>query len=184
MNSAILNIGLFKAGWLAAVFSAAASMPIAGTAAIAAIVTAHLVRTEDIESELRLLMVAAAVGFAWESLLAGTGLVEYGAGAGYAGVAPYWIVALWVLFATTLNVGFRWLQERLLVASLVGAIGGPLSFLAGARSGAVSFPDATVTLAVIGIGWAVLLPMLVLFAARGSRRTPAEARVRRPGSGK
>ena len=166
MNAVLLNISLFKAGWLAAVFSAAASVPFLGTLAIAVAVATHLARSESRYGEIRLLAMAAAIGFGWESLLVATGLVQYGAASIVPGTAPYWIVAMWLLFATTLNVGMRWLRKSMLVTAIFGAIGGPLSFLAGQKAGAVSFPDPFVSLAVIGLGWAVFLPFLVRYASR------------------
>ena len=177
MNAVLLNISLFKAGWLAAVFSAAASVPFLGTLAIAVAVFTHLARSESRSAEIRLLGLAAAIGFGWESLLVATGLVQYGAASIVPGTAPYWIVAMWLLFATTLNVGMRWLRKSLVVAAIFGAIGGPLSFLAGSKAGAVSFPDPTVSLAVIGLGWAVFLPLLVRYASRVDEQVaiPAKA---------
>ena len=77
-------------------------------------------------------------------------------------LAPYWIVAMWVLFATTLNVGMKWLRKNLLLASVAGAIGGPLSFLAGQQAGAVTLGDNAIL--VIGLGWAVLLPAITVVA--------------------
>jgi hypothetical protein len=170
MNAMLLNLSLFKAGWVAAVFAAAASLPVLGTAVIAIAVAIHLWRTDEPRSEVLLLAMAAAIGFVWESLLVYSGIVQYGASAAFAAVAPYWIVALWVLFATTLNVGMRWLRKNLLIAVIFGAIGGPMSFLAGEKAGAVSFSDTSTALAVIGLGWAVLLPLLVRYAARNEER--------------
>ncbi len=167
MKSVVVNLSLFKASWVAAVFSAAASLPLAGTVVIAIAVAVHLMHTSDSKGELRLIALAAALGLTWESLLVVTGIVQYGAGSGIAGLAPYWIVAMWVLFATTINVGMRWLRKSLLLAAVAGAIGGPMSFFAGAKAGAVSFPDTTLALFIIGVGWAVLLPLLVKFAERG-----------------
>ena len=80
-----------------------------------------------------------------------------------------------MLFATTLNVGMRWLRKNLLVASIFGALGGPMSFLAGERIGAVSFSDTSTALVVIGLGWAVLLPLLVRYAARNDERVAVAA---------
>ena len=111
MNALLINLTLFKAGWLASVLAAAASIPVAGTAVIGIAVAVHLLRSEEPHGELRLLALAAAVGFAWESLLVSTGLVQYGAATILPGTAPYWIVAMWVLFATTLNIGMRWLRR-------------------------------------------------------------------------
>lgn len=175
MNAAILNLTLFKTGWLAVVFAAAASLPGIGTAVIGLIVAIHLARSENPQHELRLLILAASIGFIWESLLVGAGVVQYTTHSLLAGTAPYWIVAMWVLFATTLNVGMRWLRKSTIVATLFGAIGGPMAFLAGEKIGAVSFPEPATALLLIGIGWAVFLPLLVRYAARNDERAAAPA---------
>ncbi|MGI9238676.1 MAG: DUF2878 domain-containing protein [Woeseiaceae bacterium] len=180
MNGMLVNLSLFKAGWLASVFSAAASVPFAGTAVIGVAVAVHLLRSGAPRDELRLLALAALIGLVWESLLVSVGLVQYGASAMLPGTAPYWIVAMWVLFATTLNVGMRWLRKNLLLAVLMGAIGGPMSFLAGQKIGAVTFSDPTTALIVIGLGWAVFLPLLVRFAARNDGPAAAIAELPLP----
>jgi hypothetical protein len=84
-------------------------------------------------------------------------------------MAPYWIVAMWVLFATTINVGMRWLRRSRSVAGIAGAVGGPLAFFAGNSVGAVEFLSPAIALISIGIGWAVLLPLMVQIAIRLDR---------------
>ncbi|MBT8066928.1 MAG: DUF2878 domain-containing protein [Gammaproteobacteria bacterium] len=170
MNTMLINLSLFKAGWLAAVFSAAASLPGVGTAVIGIAALVHIVLSDRPQDELRLLALAAAIGFAWESSLVASGLVSYEAGMILPGFAPYWIVAMWVLFATTINIGMRWLRKSTTIAVLTGAIGGPLSFLAGEKAGAVTFSDPQTALLVIGIGWALFLPLLVRYAVRNDAR--------------
>ncbi|MGB5258377.1 MAG: DUF2878 domain-containing protein, partial [Woeseiaceae bacterium] len=150
----------------AAVVSAAASFPAVGTLVIAVAAFVHIARSEDRQHEIRLLALAAVIGLFWESALVSAGLVQYGTQSLLPGIAPFWIVAMWVLFATTLNVGMRWLRKSAIVAALAGAIGGPLSFVAGEKAGAVTFPDASTALFAIGLGWAVFLPLLVRFASR------------------
>ena len=166
MNSVVINLAMFKAAWVATVAAAAASVPVLGAFAVAIAVLVHLARTKNAKAEATLLLIAAAIGFVWESLLVATGVLQYGSGFLLEGAAPYWIVAMWVLFATTLNVGMRWLRKNLVVAAIAGAIGGPMSFLAGASAGAVVLADPVVSLLVVGAGWAVLLPVVVKFAAR------------------
>ena len=175
MKALVLNLSLFKAGWLASVLGAAAMLPVAGAAMVGVAVIVHLLRTENSQGELRLLGFAALLGFGWESLLVTTGLVQYSTGSLLPGLAPYWIVGMWVLFATTLNIGMRWLRKNIAVAAIAGAVGGPMSFLAGERAGAVSFPDPSLSLLVIGLGWAVLLPMLVGFATRSEEQAALPA---------
>ena len=169
MKHVIVNLLVFKATWTAIVFSAAAGAPAIGVVAVAVAVGLHLWLCDNAESEIRLLMIAAAMGFAWESVLVFSGLLEYSSGNWVSGMAPYWIVAMWVLFATTLNVGMRWLRRNTATAAIAGGVGGPLAFFAGASTGAVGFPSPAIALLTIGIGWAVLLPLLVQIAIRLDR---------------
>ncbi|MGI9205949.1 MAG: DUF2878 domain-containing protein [Woeseiaceae bacterium] len=173
MKAVFVNLSFFKIGWLASVFSAAASMPVIGIIVVGLAVGAHLWLADDSHSELKLLAFAACLGLLWESFLVATGLVRYEASAMLPGLAPYWIVGMWVLFATTLNVGMRWLRKNVAVAATAGAAGGPLSFLAGEKMGAVGFANTSLALFIIGLGWAVLLPVLVHFATRNEDHVAA-----------
>ncbi|MDJ0758935.1 MAG: DUF2878 domain-containing protein [Woeseiaceae bacterium] len=162
MKGVVINLSLFKFGWLAVVFSAAAGLAEVGAATVALIALVHLVRAHRISNELALLLVAGLIGLAWETLLVQAGFLSYPTSAADAAVAPYWIVAMWVLFATTLNVGMKWLRKNLAITALAGAICGPLSFVAGQKAGAVDLADNSIL--VIGLGWAILLPAVTLIA--------------------
>ena len=61
-----------------------------------------------------MILMTGAVGLSWDSAMVTAGWLAYPSGTFVAGLAPYWILAMWMLFATTLNVSFRWLQSRLL----------------------------------------------------------------------
>ena len=56
------------------------------------------------------------------------------ASAGSLPIAPFWMLALWIAFATTLNHSMRWLMHRPVVAAIGGAVFGPLAYLAGRNS--------------------------------------------------
>jgi hypothetical protein len=166
MKRSIANLAVFKAAWTAVVVSAAAGVPAFGAVAVAVAVGIHLLSSDNVAAEARLLLVAALLGLAWESWLVQAGLLQYASGTWIPGLAPYWIVAMWVLFATVLNTGMRWLRRSKAVAAIAGGIGGPLGFVAGASVGAVELVSPVLTLICIGIGWAALLPLLVQIAAR------------------
>lgn len=87
-------------------------------------------------------------------------------------LSPAWIVALWLAFATTFNVSLRWLQGRHGLSAALGLIGGPLAWFAGSRMGALELSDLKLDLLVIGVGWAVLMPVLLLLARRLTEPTP------------
>ena len=85
--------------------------------------------------ELRLLVVALALGMLVDGAFAISGWVRYAtpAPAWPPGGAPLWILALWASFAMTLNGSLRYLQGRMGMAVVLGAVGGPLAYLGAAR---------------------------------------------------
>ena len=160
------NLLLFKTGWLACVLGAANGMAWLGAAAVIGIAFEHLRTAREPARESTLLGIAAVIGLVWESALVTLGFLEYRAGNIAPGLAPYWIVAMWVLFATTLNVGMKWVKKHWLVAAIAGGVCGPLAFFAGERAGAVEFAQSYGSLLAIGVGWALLLPLMARFAQR------------------
>jgi hypothetical protein len=162
----LANFAAFQFGWFACVIGAAQGFPALGAAAALVVAAAHLAFARRPRAELALLLLAAVIGAGWDSLLAATGWVRFTNGMLIAGTAPYWIVALWVLFATTLNVSLAWLKRRLALAAAFGAIGGPLSYLGGAKLGALSFGNEGAALIALSLGWAALTPLLLRLAVR------------------
>ena len=165
-STLVLNVVLFQAGWFACVLAAARGMPWLGALAAAAIVAWHLARAPRARPEFELVALAMAAGAAFETLLVQSGWLRFGSGMLVAGTAPYWMVALWAVFATTLNVSMRWLRERPAIAALLGAIGGPAAYWSGARFGAMELAAAGAALAAIAAGWAILTPLLLGAARR------------------
>ena len=170
----ITNILIYQLGWFACILGAANGAPLTGVVVVAAAVGWHLYRAEEPRAESWLIVIAAAIGAVWDSLLVATGLLVYPSGTLIEGAAPYWIVALWVIFATTFNVSLRWFKQRLVLAALFGAIGGPLAFLAGERLGGVAFTDYTLGVGALALGWSLLMPARMILARRynGFGETP------------
>ena len=162
----VVNILLFQAGWFACVLGAAHDLPWAGPLAAAAIVAWHLARAAQPNHELALVAVAAVLGALFETLLVQAGWVRFETGVLIEGTAPYWMVALWAIFATTLNISLRSLRPHRWLAAVLGAIGGPVAYYAGARLGALEFGAAGAALAAIAIGWGILTPVLLGAARR------------------
>ena len=162
----VVNVVAFQLAWLAIVIGAAAGRAWPALLAAAAVVALHLASSAAPLRELQALLVVSVLGSAWDSLPAAAGLIDYRGAAPLVGAAPYWIAALWLVFATTLNVALRWLRARVVLAALLGAAAGPLCYLAGEALGALQFVQRPVGLAVQALGWAVLLPLSLLLAAR------------------
>jgi hypothetical protein len=169
-----VNVLLFQLGWFACVLGAAYGQPWLGVGVAALVVGWHLARAAHPRRELALVSAAVLIGAVFETLLARSGWLLFDPrGMLLAGTAPVWMVALWALFATTLNVAMRALRSRLVLAALFGAVGAPLAYWGGARLGALELVAAGAALAAIGIGWALLTPLLFSAARRLDGYAPA-----------
>jgi hypothetical protein len=76
-------------------------------------------------------------------------------------LCPPWLLAIWFLFGSTLNVSLSALKGHPVVAGILGALGGPLAYWAGQRLGAVEFGESLpVTLAILAVVWTIITPTL------------------------
>ncbi|TVS09475.1 MAG: DUF2878 domain-containing protein [Gammaproteobacteria bacterium] len=162
----IFNLIALKATWFACVMGGATSLPWIGVAAVAVLVALHLWLSPRVWPEIYLLATVGFAGAVWETFLVRADFLIYPSGTLLSGTAPVWIVALWVGFATCLNVGMRWLKGRYVIAALFGAVGGPMAFYGGSQLGGVTFSDTTTSLLVLAAGWGVLMPAIVRLGER------------------
>ena len=171
--ASLVNLCLYELGWFACVLGGANDRALAGTLVVGAVIGLHLALAQRSLPEALLIAVAAVIGLLWDSGLVALGLISYPTGNFAPGLAPYWIVAMWALFATSLNLSMAWLKDRAWLAALFGAVGGPLAYLAGERLGGLQMPDPVLALGAQALGWAVLLPMLTRLATRLNGFGPA-----------
>ena len=164
--TALANFVAFQIGWLVCVLGAARGMPWAGVAVVLVVAAWHVGRAPRLLEELKLLVIAAAIGFIFDSALVAIGWIEYPNGALVVGTAPVWIVAMWVVFATTLNVSLAWLKRSVPLAVFFGAVGGPLAYMAGEKLGGLTFAHRAPALIALAVGWAVVTPLLLRIAER------------------
>jgi hypothetical protein len=172
MKRSLFNFVAFQAGWFACVLSAADGMLWLGLVVVSLVVILHVQMSEWRTDELVLVFVAVALGLLFDSLLVMSGWLSYSSGILISGIAPYWILAMWALFATTINLSMSWLKGKPLLASVLGAIFGPLSYMAGERLGAMEFVNYQSAIIALALIWALVMPLLVTVAIRleGSRK--------------
>ena len=161
-----LNFIGCQVAWSACVLGGANGRPLAGALVAAAVIGLHLLLARRATPEALLIVAASLIGLVRDSALIAIGLFTYPSGVLVPGLAPYWMIALWAVFATSLNLSMGFLKGRLWLAALVGGIGGPVSYLAGGRLGGLEMSDPVLALGAQAIGWAVLLPVLTHLAAR------------------
>jgi len=162
----ILNFVFFQIGWFATVLGAANGMPWAGPLVTAAIVAIHLFAVQRPRAELTLILISGLIGAVLDSLLVVLGLVAYPAGMVIDNMAPYWIVTMWMLFATTLNLSLAWLKPHKLIGTAFGLIGGPLAYYTGAKLGGIELLDFNGAMIALALVWGSVVPLLLVLAER------------------
>ena len=159
----LLNFAMFYLGWFACVLGAARGRLWLGPAVVAGLLLIHFSLSSNWAREARLVVAVGLLGFILDTLQASTGLYAFTRTSVAPWLCPLWMVALWMVFATTLNSSMAWLTGRFALAAGLGAVFGPASYVAGARLGAIDLPaNELVSLVGIAITWAFAMPALLL----------------------
>ena len=161
----IINFILFQLAWFACVLGAAKAMPWLGVGATVVILAWHFYTAKQAKPEALLMLMALMIGAIFDQVMLSSHLIDYMHHGWSADIVPVWILALWLGFATALNVTLRWMRGRYLIAILFGAIGAPLAYLSAAKLGALTL-QGTATYIALGIGWAIITPLLLIISTK------------------
>ncbi len=154
----IANAVLFQLSWLACVLGGNSYW--LAVPAVALLI--HFFWVSSWAAEGKLVVSVMLAGAALDSFLLQLGVFTF---VGQELLAPLWLAMLWAMLATTLNHSLGWTARPIWRAALLGAIGGPLSYVAGAELAGVGLPlgerNSALLLAAI---WALVMPLLHGFA--------------------
>lgn len=156
----IFNFISFQLLWWACVLSAGTGWETYLLCLISVLTLLHLQWVEGWHQASPLLL-TAIIGCLFDQFVYVMGWVDFPSQSAATSHIPHWMIGLWLAFACTLNVSMRWLQHRLALAALLGAIFGPLAYVGAGKFGAVQVPGPTLNLAWIALEWGVALPLLI-----------------------
>ena len=157
----LVNFAAFEIAWLSSVIGGAQQMPWLGPLAVCIALAIHLSAARTPFEEVVLVLSCALIGAFFDSVLVAAGWVTYPSGLFSDYLAPYWIITMWMLFATTLNVSMRWMRGKPWVAAVFGLFGGPTTYLAGQKLGGIVLVNPTAAYLALAIGWAIIMPVLM-----------------------
>ena len=167
MNKLINAVG-FQAGWWACVAGVGADLEVASIVFCVALAIAHLRFARSPMSELKLMLFTVIIGVAVDSLLQGLSVIRF-AGAALEPLSPFWLWALWGIFALTLNSSLAFLKRQsLIVSAALGWVFGPVTYYAGSTLGAAELDVTPMRILALGTAWAIAMPLLVVIAQRTS----------------
>ena len=169
----LLNAVAFKVAWVSTIFGGANGLPMLGPLAVMIAIGIHLSRAAEPRREFTLVAITGAIGLAWDSVMHSAGWISYSSCTFLPGLAPYLILCICMQFATTLKYTFRRLHSRMLLATMMVAEFGPLSYMAGSAAGAVVLNNPTAVYITLSVSWALLMPGLLLLARQLDGTQPA-----------
>ncbi|EIK62276.1 DUF2878 domain-containing protein [Pseudomonas lactis] len=160
MLKPLANAVLFQCGWFVCVLGGDSRWLLIGIAALGV----HLLWISSWTREGQVILAVTVLGTLVDTALRGLGVFEFNTPGP---LIPLWLILLWALLATTLRHCLAWSAQPWWLASLLGALGGPLSYYAGSQLAGVSFGYGTIpTLIGLALLWAMLFPLLHRIAQR------------------
>ncbi|WP_456026684.1 DUF2878 domain-containing protein [Pseudomonas capeferrum] len=154
MLKSLANAVLFQCGWFACVLGGDSEWLLV----VGAVLTIHLLWISSWSREGQVILAVTLFGTVVDTALRTFGVFHFS----FPGpLIPFWLVLLWALLATTLRHCLAWSAQPWWRASVLGAVGGPLSYYAGSQLAGVSFGYGTApTLIGLALLWALVFPVL------------------------
>lgn len=128
---------------------------------LAALLILHFVSHVDPRRALCKMFPIAFIGIVLDSVLTAAGVFVFSDQL-TVGI-PLWLWGIWVAFVASFDLSLSFLKGRLWLASLLGAVSGTASYVAGMKLGAVTFGySLPLTVGVLSMTWAIVLPLLLV----------------------
>ena len=147
----------FKICWILCAFCSVWGKPYLGPLAALIFIIGHLSIVKFNFRDIKIIFIAILLGFILDTLFLSFGFVGYKGSISY---APLWIIAMWAGFSITLIYTLDKLQNKYFLASLLGLVGGPLSYQAGVGIGSITITNNT-SYMILAIAWAFSVPLLL-----------------------
>ena len=167
MLKTITSVVAYQVAWCASAYGASHGSPGVGIAACAAALGLSLGLADAWKPLAMLALSLGLFGLVAESSMLSANLVSYSSPGPLTCVAPLWIVALWMTFATLIHPSMSWLRGRGVLASFFGAAMAPLSYLAAAKLNALQLLEpAWISLSAIAVVWSIAMPCALFLIAK------------------
>jgi hypothetical protein len=165
----IWNIISVDIGWGACVLGAAWGHHWLGMVVVFLLLIIHIAVIE--RNKIRIVFMVALItivtGFLADTLLIILGTVEPNRWLMPPPFTAIWDLMIWVNFSITLDRALRFLQNKPILAAVLGAIIAPPTYYAAGRLGALQFSEPSyLGLIWVGVIWFFVMPWLALMAKR------------------
>ena len=156
------NVLGFQIVWLLCVVGAGRGSWLPGLLAALVFAAVMFAFSRDRRRDMQTLALALPIGFAVDSLLASSPLLDYASPFPSLRWAPAWIMGLWIGFALTLNHSLKAIYRNPGYTLLFAGLGAPLSYwIAAVKFDATRLaPEIWPSLLLVGIVWGAGLSLI------------------------
>lgn len=167
-SNLLINAVLFKCLWLSCAFGTAKGLLWPAVIAFLALCIYQLWPSRRHPADFKVLAASLMLGILCDTVWIQSGMLEFTDARPWKEASPLWILLLWMGFALTINHCLSWLKSNWGLTALMGLIGGPMSYIAGAKIGALTFHASTLKLTIaLAIAWAISMLILVKVGKTG-----------------
>jgi hypothetical protein len=153
-----INMIGFNVAWFGLIYFGNTFVPVA-----LLMLVVHFIWISKVKNEIWLALIITIIGVTVDSLLQLNRVFIFPNPAHI----PFWLVAIWACFATTICHSFSFLSAYKPLQILLGLIMAPLSYKSGELLGAVEFGFSfTQTYIVLGCIWAILFSTFFFLKAQ------------------
>ena len=158
----IFNIVGFQLSWWGCVLGVKSGIVYLGPVLMSIFLILHFYFYTSNYTEIRLIILFGIIGTMIDTSMAYCNILNYnGTYTPTTFIAPLWITSMWCGFSATVNHSLAWLKNRYFASMLLGAVSGPLSYLAGVKFGAIEFSTLPViAIGVVALFYAVTIPLI------------------------
>jgi len=158
----VFMIGSVQVGWFGCILGATNGYPLIGPGIVGLLMALHVTMSSRKWHLIRLSVIVAIFGATLDGVLTITGVLNFPVNTSIGWPSPIWMVALWINIVPAIDGLALLLGPGVFLPAIVGAVGGPVAYFAGANLGAVTLtPSTLIALGLISLEWAFAMPILL-----------------------
>ncbi len=150
----------FKICWFLCACCSVWEQPYLGPIVTLLFILIHLTIVKFKSRDIQVIIIAILCGLFFDSIFSYFNLINYKGGIlSYYNLAPLWILSMWAGFSLTMIYTLERIKEKYFISSLLGFVGGPLSYSAGVGIGSLDI-QTNFAYVFLAVSWAIVVPLL------------------------
>lgn len=149
--------------WAACAYGATHSTPKLGLYIGLTYIILHFILSTERLRDVKIMFIIGILGILIDSIFTKFYIISFPHFDAFYLPTPAWLMCLWFVFALMVPYSLYWLKNKIVLASIIGAIGGSFSYFLGHKLGALQLEDPIlINLVIYFIMWGLLFPVSLM----------------------